>query len=71
MIEYATINHPDDIETGFNELIEQSCEHQKPQQLKHQLEYDNIWFKTCENPELFPPIQLDIYDQILHFKRRG
>ena len=70
MIEFAKMNHPDDIEMGINELIQQSCDSQQPQ-MKHEPEYEKFWFptpETCQNPELLPQIQRDIYDQILHFQ---
>ena len=66
----AKMNHPDDIEMGINELIQQSCDSQQPQ-MKHEPEYEKFWFptpETCQNPELLPQIQRDIYDQILHFQ---
>ena len=39
--------------------------------MKHEPEYEKFWFptpETCQNPELLPEIQRDIYDQILHFQ---
>ena len=53
MIAFAKMNHPDDIEMGINELIQQSCDSQQPQ-MKHEPEYEKFWFptpETCQNPE--------------------
>ena len=68
MIAFAKMNHPDDIEMGINELIQQSRD--KQPQMKHEHKKEKFWFptpETCQNLELLPQIQRDIYDQILHF----
>ena len=70
MLAFAKMNNPDDIEMGINELIQQNGDNQQSQQ-QRQPEYEKFWFptpETCQNPELLPQIQRDIYDQILHFQ---
>ena len=70
MLAFAKMNNPDDIEMGINELIQHNCDNQQSQQ-QRQPEYEKFWFptpETCQNPELLPQIQRDIYDQILHFQ---
>ena len=70
MLAFAKMNNPDDIEMGINELIQQNCDNQQSQQ-QRQPEYEKFWLptpETCQNPELLPQIQRDIYDQILNFQ---
>ena len=67
----AKMNNPEDLEHEINQLI-QVNETDNMKISKPQPEYEKFWFptpETCENPNFLTPIQREIYDQILNFKK--
>ena len=67
----AKMNNPEDLEHEINQLI-QVNESDNMKISKPEPEYEKFWFptpETCENPNFLTPIQREIYDQILNFKK--
>ena len=56
----------------INQLIQDYCRQGKNQPSRPAPEYDKLWFptpETCDNPDQLPPLQREVYDQILKLQQ--
>ena len=70
LIALAKQRDPDDIENGLNQLIQMESSNEESKKCPKP-EYAKLWFPTAEtypNPQLLPPLQREILDQIQHFQ---